>query len=139
MTSNACMVAIVATRFAPFNFTNIPGFPNIVPAIDVWGDYLPWFREKEEDNPAHHVIKFHQYMNQLNVHHEDVLMKMFMYSLDGYARKWYKTLPASSISSLKDFHDAFYSYCKRIYPAERHFQHCCEGYALYMQNLARFF
>jgi hypothetical protein len=41
---------------------------------------------------------------------------------------------ASSISSLEDFHDAFYSYCKRIYPAERLFEHCCEGYALYTQN-----
>lgn len=40
------------------------------------------------------------------------------------------------ISSVKDFHDAFYSYCKTIYPAERLFEHYCEGYAVYMQNLA---
>jgi hypothetical protein len=56
--------------------------------------------------------------------------------LENYARQWYKTLPASSISSLEDFHDAFYSYCKRIYPAEKLFEHCCEGYALYIHNLA---
>ena len=30
----------------------------------------------------------------------------------------------------------FHSYCKRIYPTERLFEHCCEGYALYIQNLA---
>ena len=58
-----------------------------------------------------------------------------MYSLDGCARKWYKTLPASSISSLKYFHDAFYSYYKRIYIAECLFQHYCRGYALYIQGL----
>ena len=72
---------------------------------------------------------------QLSIHHEDVLMKMFMYSLDGCVRQWYITLPASSISSLKDFHDAFYSYCRRIYPAECLFEHCCRGYALYIQCL----
>ena len=74
-------------------------------------------------------------MDQLSIHHKDVLMKMFMYSLDGCARKWYRTLPTSSISSLKDFHDSFYSYCKRIYLAECLFEHCCRGYALYIQGL----
>ena len=99
------------------------------------GRFSSRFREKEEDNLTHHVIKFHQYMDQLSIHHEDVLMKMFMYSLDGPARQWYITLPSSSISSLKDFHDAFYLYCKRIYPAEFLFEDCCRGYALYMQDL----
>ena len=60
---------------------------------------------------------------------------MFMYSLDDHARQWYITLPPSIISSLKDFHDAFYSYCKRIYPAECLFEHCCRGYELYIQGL----
>ena len=36
---------------------------------------------------------------------------------------------------MKYFHDAFYSYCKRIYPAECLFDHCCRGYALYIQGL----
>jgi hypothetical protein len=57
-----------------------------------------------------------------------------MYSLEGDARKWYRTLCASSISSLKDFHDVFYSHCKIIYPAERLFENCCEGYASYIQD-----
>jgi hypothetical protein len=45
----------------------------------------------------------------------------------------YKTLPASSISSLKDFHDVFYSHCKIIYPTERLFENCCERYASYIR------
>ena len=36
---------------------------------------------------------------------------------------------------MKDFHDAFYSYCKRIYPAECPFEHCSRGYALYIHGL----
>ena len=109
----------MAQRFASFNFSDVPGFPHAVPTIDEWGDFIPRFKENDDDNPAHHVIKFHQYMDQLGIHHEDVLMKMFRYSLDGCARQqWYMNIPPSSISSLKDFHDAFYSYCKRIYPAK---------------------
>ena len=56
---------MVAQRLASFDFSDIPGFPNTVPTIDEWGDFLPQFKEKEEDNPAHHVIKFHQYMHTL--------------------------------------------------------------------------
>ena len=66
---------MLAQIFALLNFSNVPGFPNIVPIIDEWGDFLLRFREKE-DNLAHHVIKFHQYMDQLSIHHEDVLMKI---------------------------------------------------------------
>jgi hypothetical protein len=37
--------------------------------------------------------------------HEDVLLKMFMFSLAGDAREWYHSLPPASISSLGEFHD----------------------------------
>jgi hypothetical protein len=39
------MERILALRFAPFNFSAIPGFPNVVPTPNQWGDYLPIFRE----------------------------------------------------------------------------------------------
>ena len=61
------MEDILARRFAPFNFSNIPGFPNPVPIMDVWGDCLPRFRESKEDNHLDHLIRFHQYMVQLNI------------------------------------------------------------------------
>jgi hypothetical protein len=93
--------ALLARRFAPLDFSTVPGFPHPVPSIDIWGDHLPRFAEKKEDNPSDHLIRFHQCMVQLNIHDEDVLMKMFMYLLEGDAREWYKSLPSSSISSLK--------------------------------------
>jgi len=61
------MESILARRFAPFNFSDVPGFPNPVPTMDVWVDGLPQFRERKEDNPLDHLIRFHQYMVQLNI------------------------------------------------------------------------
>lgn len=54
---------ILATRFAPFEFSIIPGIPNNVPTIDEWGDIPPRFREDKEDNPAQHLLKFHEFID----------------------------------------------------------------------------
>jgi hypothetical protein len=122
------MEKILARRFAPFNFSAIPGFPNVVPSPNEWGDYLPIFGKREEDNPAQHLSEFHELMHQWEIHHEDVLLKMFMFSLAGDARKWYHSLPPASISSLSEFHAAFTAYCQELYPSELIFHSCCEGY-----------
>jgi hypothetical protein len=128
------MEAILARRFSPFNFFVVPGFPNIVPTIDEWGDYLPRFRENKDDNPADHLLDFHEVMHQLGIHHEDVLMKMFMYSLEGYAREWYRSFPSASISSLEQFHVAFNDHCKRFFPADLLCENCCEEFQSYIQQ-----
>jgi hypothetical protein len=65
-------------------------------------------------------------MDQNNIHHEDVLMKMFMYSLEGDARVWYISLPSSNISSLREFHATFNEYCKRYFPTNFILVYCCE-------------
>jgi len=98
------MKVILARRFVPLNFSSIDGYPHPMPQIDEWKYLLPIFYEGENDNPIEHVHEFHYLMQQLDIHHENILMKMFMYSLDGDARKWYFLLPPSIILSLKDFH-----------------------------------
>jgi hypothetical protein len=65
-------------------------------------------------------------MNQLDIHHEDVLMKMFMYLLDGDARQWYRSLLTASISSLRKFHSCFRKHCKFIFLVELLLKDCCE-------------
>ena len=122
------MEAIVAARFSPFNFSSVLDLPNNVPTMDDWGDFLPRFRGDGHDHPAQHLIEFHQYMDQIDIHHDDVLLKMFMYSLEGNARQWYRSLPICSISSIKYFHAAFYVYCKRIYFPDLLLEDCCEQF-----------
>ena len=91
----------IAARFTPLDFTIFFGFPNVVPDIKEWGDYLPSFREDKDDNHAQHLFEFHKLIHQLDIHHEDVLMKLFMFSLEGDTCQWYKSLPHFIISSLK--------------------------------------
>jgi hypothetical protein len=122
------MERILARRFSPFNFSVVLGFPNVVPAPNEWNDYFPIFREHKEDNPAHHLREFHELMHQWEIHHEDVLMKMFMFSLAGDAHEWYHSLPPASISSLGEFHAAFNAHCQKFYPSELICHSCCEGY-----------
>ena len=123
--------ALLARRFAPLDFLTIPGFPHPIPSIDIWGDHLPRFAEKKEDNPSDHLIRFHQCMVQLNIHDEDVLMKMFMYLLEGDAHEWYRSLLFSSISSLKKNHTTFHHRCERFFSQEFLLEHYCEEFMLY--------
>ena len=76
---------LLAQRFAPLDFSLVPGFPHPVPYMSEWGDFLPVFKEEEEDNPTEHLLKFHECVDLLDRHHEDVNMKIFMYSLYGDA------------------------------------------------------
>jgi hypothetical protein len=50
-------------------------------------DYLLVFKEEKEYIIAQHSFTFRQCMDQIGTLHEDVLMKMFMYSLKGEARE----------------------------------------------------
>jgi hypothetical protein len=127
--------ALLARRFAPLDFSTVPGFPHPVPSIDIWGDHLPRFAEKKGDNPSDHLIRFHQCMIQLDINHEDVLMKMFVFSLEGDAREWYRSLPPSSISSLKEFHTVFHHRCERFFAREILLEGCCEEFHSHIQNV----
>jgi hypothetical protein len=126
---------LLARRFASLDFSTVPGFPHPVPSIDIWGDHLPRFAEKKGDNPSDHLIRFHQCMIQLDINHEDVLMKMFVFSLEGDAREWYRSLPPSSIYSLKEFHTVFHHQCERFFAQKILLEGCYEEFHAHIQNV----
>ena len=64
--------ALLAQRFAPLDFSFVPGFPHPVPDMSEWAYFLPVFKEEEEDSPAKHLLKFHECMDLLYQQHEDV-------------------------------------------------------------------
>ena len=62
---------LLAQRFAPLDFSLVPSFPHPVPDMSESGDFLPIFKE-QEDNPAEHLLKVHECMDLLYQQHEDV-------------------------------------------------------------------
>lgn len=44
-----------------------------------------------------HMTNFENYARNLGVQHDDVVIRMFVQSLDEDVRKWFKTLPNDSI------------------------------------------
>ena len=61
-------------------------------------------------------------------------MKLFVYSLDGGVREWFQSLPAGTISSLKELHEAFHYYCKGLYSHDSLLHNCYEEFKIYIQN-----
>ena len=64
--------ALLAQRFAPLDFSSVPGFPHLVPDMFEWGDFLPVFKEEKEDNPVEHHLKFHECIDLLYQQHDNV-------------------------------------------------------------------
>ena len=57
--------------------------------------------------PKTHLDKFMLAMNIMNVQHEDVACRLFCLTLQGNASSWFFNLPSGSITSWKQFENAF--------------------------------
>jgi hypothetical protein len=66
------MEKILAQRFAFCDFSQIVGFPNALPDRDQWESSLPVFYAKNSEEPAEHLLDFHEVIHRLNITHEDV-------------------------------------------------------------------
>jgi hypothetical protein len=123
------MEKILAQRFAFCDFSQIVGFPNALPDRDQWEDFLPEFHASDWEEPAEHLLDFHEAIHRHHITHEDVQINIFRYSLKGAALEWCRSLPTASIRSLAGFHTTFNSFCKDYYPVVRLFESCCEDFS----------
>ena len=73
-------------------------------------------------------------MLEHNFFHEDVLIKMFRFSLKEHAREWCQSLLAASIHSSKEFHIVFHHYYKNIYLVDFPFDNCCKEFEFDIQH-----
>jgi hypothetical protein len=97
------MQQILATRYAPLIL------PNLVSAMST-GDYqkyMPKFTGEGDVYAEEHIEDFYSYVENLNIEEEDVWTQVFVQSLDGHARKWFKELPAGSIDGIEQLDDTF--------------------------------
>jgi hypothetical protein len=86
------MDKILSHRYAFCDFSNISGFPNLVPDRSEWEGPLPRFRGEYWEVPVEFLLYFHECMLKLKVIHEDVMIKLFRYSLEGKACDWCRSL-----------------------------------------------
>jgi hypothetical protein len=101
-----------------------------VPDRSEWEGCLPRFREENWEMPVEFLLDFHECILKLKVIHEDVIIKLFTYSLDGAARDWCRSLPVAYITSLRNFHAAFRLFCKETFETDFLYQECCYEFDL---------
>jgi len=63
------MDKILSQRYAFCDFSNIVGFSNLVPSRDEWESSLPKFQGKEWEEPAEHLLDFHDFIHKLRIVH----------------------------------------------------------------------
>jgi ribonuclease HI len=97
------MDAIVAARYAPLV---LPQPMNSLPAGD-YLKYMPKFTGEEDITAEEHLSTFYSYADNHNIENEDVWMRVFVQSLDGEARKWFRGLTPGSIDGIEALDDSF--------------------------------
>jgi hypothetical protein len=84
------------SAFDPLSFASFIDYPHDLPSHK-WIKHIPsfvgWLGESIED----HLDKFLQVVHDFDVEHEVLVMRMFVSTLEGETRAWYKSLPDASI------------------------------------------
>jgi hypothetical protein len=91
--------------FPSLDIKNVLGYPNQFSPD--WGDNCPKF-DGDLSSVITHVVKFLKYTSDINVIHEDVLIRLFLLSLEARQKNWVKhSCNPKSISSLAVFIEEF--------------------------------
>ena len=94
---------IVAARYGPLVFP-IPLNPM---PVGEYHKYMPKFIGIEGVTAEEHLEAFYSYADNLDISENDVWMRVFVQSLDGEARKWFRELPQRFITDIEALDDAF--------------------------------
>jgi hypothetical protein len=97
------MEAIIAARYAPLV---LPQPLNTLSA-DGYLKQLPKFTGEGDVTADEHLEAFYSFTDDNVIMHADVWMRIFVHSLQGEARKWFKALPPGSIDGIEALDNAF--------------------------------
>jgi hypothetical protein len=70
-------------------------------------EYLPWFSGEDHVTAERHLEAFENFVDQFEIVHEDVTMRLFSHSLSGDVVVWFRCLEAGSIGSWTELCHAF--------------------------------
>jgi hypothetical protein len=94
---------IVAARYAPLI---LPHLVNALP-VGEYLKYMPKFTGEEDITAEEHLAAIYSYAGNISIDNEDVWMRLFVHSLDGEARKWFRGLTLGSIVGIEALDDVF--------------------------------
>jgi ribonuclease HI len=97
------MDAIVTARYSPLI---LPQPLNPLPAGD-YLKYMPKFSGEGDVTAEEHLAAFYSYADNLNIENEDVWMRVFVQSLNGEVRKWFRGLDPGSIAEIEALDNVF--------------------------------
>ena len=97
------MEAIIAARYAPLV---LPQPLNFIP-MDGYLKKLPKFMGEGDITIEAHLEAFYSFTDNHVIENEYVWMRIFVHSLDGEARKWFRALPLGSIGRIESIDEAF--------------------------------
>jgi hypothetical protein len=97
------MDVIIVARYAPLV---LPVGLHALPTID-YMKYLPRYNGEGEVTIEEHLVAFYSFADNFNIDYVDVWMRLFVQSLDGEVRKWFRGLPPASIADIEALDEAF--------------------------------
>jgi hypothetical protein len=97
------MDVIIAARYAPLV---LPVVLHALPTTD-YMKYLPRYNGEGEITVEEHLVAFYSFADNFNIDYSDVWMRLFVQSLDGEVRKWFRSLPPASIADIEALYEAF--------------------------------
>jgi hypothetical protein len=92
--------------FCPLSFVAFPDYPHDLPTRK-WLKCIPLFAGGSRESVEDHLVAFSKLLDDFEVEHEDVAMRIFVSTLKGEARAWYKSLPDASIDGWDSFQVKF--------------------------------
>jgi hypothetical protein len=97
------MEAIIVARYAPLM---LPQPLNALPG-DGYLKQLPKFTGEGDITIEEHLEAFYSFTNHHVIIHADVWMRIFVHSLEGEARKWFRSLPPRSVDGIEALDNSF--------------------------------
>ena len=96
---------IFVEKYRQICFLGIPSYPNEIPKG--LRDKVTKFARNNVITSEQHLRDFFDLLNDYEVEHEDVVMKLFVHSLTKDARDWFRRLPDDNITSWSDLEKFF--------------------------------
>jgi hypothetical protein len=94
------------STFDPLSFVGFPDYRHDLPAHK-WLKRILLFAGRLGESVEDHLVSFSKLLDDFEMEHEDVAMRMFVSTLEGEARTWYKSLPNASIDGRDSFQEKF--------------------------------